>query len=137
VKYPISVTADGLSIRRPRIAVSLILSDALRFVVRHWGILAALAITFIIHAPTLRYYFDGDDFVVVGSIRYSGGAGYLADTFFMRDLVPNWRPLTGFVYLLEYKAFGLNAMGWRAVNLSVHLTSLVILYTLVTRVTSV
>ncbi|TAK65011.1 MAG: hypothetical protein EPO22_05320 [Dehalococcoidia bacterium] len=135
MKYPISVTAEGFSIRRPRVAVSAILSDARRFVVRHWGILAALAITFIIHAPTLRYYFDGDDFVVVGSIRYSGGPGYLADTFFMRGLVPNWRPLTAVVYLMEWKAFGLNAMGWRAVNLSIHLTSLVIMYQLVSRVT--
>jgi hypothetical protein len=135
VKYPISVTADGFSVRRPRVAVSLLASDARRFVVRHWGILAAIAITFIIHAPTLRYYFDGDDFVVVGSIRYSGGPGYLADTFFMRGLVPNWRPLTAVVYLMEWKAFGLNAMGWRVVNLSVHLTSLVILYALVSRVT--
>lgn len=135
MKYPISVTADGLPFRRPRIAVSLIASDARRFAARHWGILAALAITFIIHAPTLRYYFDGDDFVVLGSIRYSGGPGYLADTFFMRGLVPNWRPLTAVVYLMEWKAFGLNAMGWRAVNLSFHLTSLVIMYALVSRVT--
>lgn len=135
MKYPISVTAEGLSIRRPRIAVSLVASDARRFVVRHWAILAALAITFIIHAPTLRYYFDGDDFVVVGSIRYSGGPRFLVDTFLMRGFVPNWRPLTAVVYLMEWKVFGLNAMGWRAVNLSVHLTSLVILYALVLRVT--
>jgi hypothetical protein len=135
MKYQISVTADGFSFRRPRIAASLIASDARRFAARHWGILAALAITFVIHAPTLRYYFDGDDFVVLGSIRHSGGPGYLADTFWMRGLVPNWRPLTAVVYLMEWKAFGLNAMGWRAVNLSFHLTSLVIMYALVSRVT--
>lgn len=135
MKYPISMTADGLALRRPRIAASAIASDARRFVVRHWGILAALAITFAIHAPTLRYFFDGDDFVVVGSIRYSGGPKFLADTFFMRGLVPNWRPLTAVVYLMEWKAFGLHALGWRCVNLSVHLASLVILYSLVLRVT--
>ncbi len=135
MKYPITVTADGFAFRRPRVAVSLILSDARRTVVRHWGILAALAITFIIHAPTLRYFFDGDDFVVVGSIRYSGGTRFLLDTWRMEGLVPNWRPLTAVVYLIEWKAFGLNAAAWRSVNLSLHLSSLVILYALVTRVT--
>ena len=135
MKYPITVTADGYALRRPRIATSLAISDMWRFVVRHWGLLAALTITFIVHAPTLRYFFDGDDFVVLGSIQYLGGKQYLIDTLRMHDIVPNWRPLTAVVYTAEWKMFGLNATGWRSVNLGVHLSTLVVMYTLVSRVT--
>ncbi len=136
MKYPITVTADGYALRRPRIATSLALSDVWQFVVRHWGVLAALTITFIVHAPTLRYYFDGDDFVVLGSIKYAGGHQFLIDTLRMHDIVPNWRPLSGAVYVAEWKMFGLNATAWRSVNLGIHLSSMAVLYVLVTRVTN-
>jgi hypothetical protein len=135
LKYPITVTADGFALRRPRVAASLLASDAWRFVRRNWGLLAALAITFAVHAPTLRYYFAGDDFVVVGSIRYSGTGTYLLDTLRMQDIVPSWRPLTGLVYGGEWHLFGMNSGGWRAVNLAFHLSSLAVMYALVTRVT--
>jgi hypothetical protein len=111
------------------------MSDAWRFVLRNWGLLAALAITFAVHAPTLRYFFDGDDFVVLGSINYLGGRQYLLDTVRMQDIVPNWRPLTAVVYTAEWKLFGLDAAAWRSVNLGVHLSSLVVLYALMLRVT--
>lgn len=97
--------------------------------------LAALAFTFAVHAPTLRYFFDGDDFVVLGSVQYDGTSGFLKNTVLMRDIVPNWRPLTGAIYAAEWNLFGLNATGWRAFNLAVHLSSMVVLYTLVARVT--
>ncbi|MEX0750865.1 MAG: hypothetical protein WD359_08645, partial [Dehalococcoidia bacterium] len=135
MKYPITVTADGFVLRRPRISVSLIVSDTWRFVLRHWGILAAVAITFIVHAPTLRYFFDGDDFVVLGSINHDGTGNYLKHTLLMQDIVPNWRPLTGLIYAAEWQLFGMDARGWRAVNLSLHLASLVVLYALMLRVT--
>ena len=135
MKYPITVTADGYALRRQRAAASLALSDAVRFCMRHWGLLAALAITFTVHAPTLRYFFYGDDFVVLGSVEYLGARQYIADTILMRDIVPNWRPLTGAVYAVEWNLFGMNAVYWRAFNLAVHLGSIAVLYTLVARVT--
>ncbi len=135
MKYPITVTADGFALRRPRVVPSLALSDVWRFTLRHWGLLAALAITFIVHAPTLRYFFDGDDFVVLGSVEYLGTQQYLLDTVRMQDIVPNWRPLTGLVYAAEWNLFGLNAAAWRSVNLAVHLGSIAVLYALVSRVT--
>jgi hypothetical protein len=135
LKYPITVTADGFVLRRPRISVSLIVSDTWRFVLRHWGILAAVAITFIVHAPTLRYFFDGDDFVVLGSINHDGTGNYLKHTVLMQDIVPNWRPLTGLIYAIEWRLFGMDAMGWRAVNLALHLASIAVLYALMLRVT--
>ena len=135
MKYPITVTADGFDLRRPRAAVSLAASDARRFAVRHWGLLAALIITVIVYAPTLGYFFTGDDFVVLGDIRYRGNVAFMIDTLRMHDIVPNWRPLTGAVYLLEWDLFGMNPLAWRLVNLCVHLASLAVLYALVVRVT--
>lgn len=135
MKYPITVTAEGYALRRPAAVALLTLSDVWRFVIRHWGLLAAIAITFIVHAPTLRYFFSGDDFVVLGSIQKAGGQQYLIDTVRMQDIVPNWRPLTAVVYVAEWNLFGMNAAAWRSVNLAVHLSSIVLLYTLVTRVT--
>jgi hypothetical protein len=111
--------------------------DAVRaFVVRHWGLLFALCVTAGVYAPGLRYFFDGDDFVVLGSVEYLGARRYIADTFFMRDIVPNWRPLTGAVYAVEWQLWGLNPSAWRALNLSVHLGSAVLLYALMLRVTA-
>jgi hypothetical protein len=136
MKYPLPATAGGYALRGPlATVVSLTLSDAWRFVLRHWGLLAALAVTFAVHAPTLRYYFNGDDFVVLGSVQYLGNQQYLVDTLRMHDIVPNWRPLTGAIYMVEWNLFGLNAMAWRAVNLAVHLGSMAVLYALVLRVT--
>ena len=136
MKYPIPATAGGYAPRRPLAAVAaLSLSDAWRFVARHWGLLAALAVAFAVHAPTLRYYFDGDDFVVLGSVEYLGARQYVADTLAMQDIVPNWRPLTGAIYAAEWELFGLNATAWRSVNLAVHLGSVAVLYALVARVT--
>lgn len=136
MKYPVPATAGGYPLRRPlSVVASLSLSDAWRFVARHWGLLAALAVAFAVHAPTLRYYFDGDDFVVLGSVKYLGGQAYVIDTLRMHDIVPNWRPLTGVVYAAEWQLFGLNATAWRAVNLGVHLSSMALLYALCLRVT--
>lgn len=136
MKYPVPATAGGYPLRRPLSAVaSLSLSDVWRFAARHWGLLAALALAFAVHAPTLRYYFDGDDFVVLGSVEYLGGRAYIIDTLRMHDIVPNWRPLTGAIYAVEWELFGLNATAWRSVNLGVHLSSMILLYALCVRVT--
>ncbi len=135
VNYPISVTAEGYGVERRDTALPGIAAEAWRWVLRHWGLLAALAITFAVHAPTLRYFFDGDDFVVLGDIQHRGNAQFLIDTLRMHDAAPSWRPLTGAIYMLEWRAFGLDAMGWRIVNLSVHLGSMVLLYALVVRLT--
>jgi hypothetical protein len=136
MKYPLPATAGGYALRGPLAAVAaLSLRDALRLVVRHWGLLAALALAAAVHLPTLRYYFDGDDFVVLGNIEFAGNRQFLIDTLRMQDIVPNWRPLTGLIYTIEWNLFGLNATAWRTVNLSLHLASMAVLYALVVRVT--
>lgn len=135
MKYPISLPADGVSLRRPRAAASLVLADAWRFALRNWGVFAALAVTFAVHAPSLRYYFNGDDFVVLGNIRFAGSGRYMLDTLTMHDIVPGWRPLMGVIYAGEWRVFGLDPLGWRLVNLAFHLGSVAVLYALVARVT--
>ncbi len=135
MKYPITATADGYALSGVGLAVTSVVADAWRFFLRHWGLLAALVLTVSMHLPTLGDFFVGDDFVVLGSVEYLGTKQYLADTFLMRDIVPNWRPLTGAIYAVEWDLFGLNAMPWRIVNLSVHVGSMTLLYALVARVT--
>lgn len=135
MKYPLPATADGYALHQPRAETSSAISDVMRWTGRHWGLLAAIIVTLIIHIPTLGYFFNGDDFVVLGDIERRGASQYLWDTVRMQDIVPNWRPLTAAVYTLEWRLFGLDATGWRSVNLSVHLVSVVLLYMLVLRAT--
>ena len=135
MKYPLTASAGGVAWRLPRPSVSALASTAWHALLRHWGVLAALALTFAVHAPTLHYFFAGDDFVVLGSIEYEGPRDYLTKTFLMHDIVPNWRPLTAAVYTAEWELFGLNATAWRAFNLSVHMTSMLLLYAVTLRTT--
>jgi hypothetical protein len=102
-------------------------------VAAHWGLLAALLATVVLHAPSLRYYFNGDDFVVLGNIEWAGTRGYVADSFFLRDYVPSWRPLTAIIYAAEWRLFGFHAEYWRAFALAWHLAAVALLYALVVR----
>jgi hypothetical protein len=125
----------GAALRRPRINLARVSRAVAEFALRHWSLFFALAVAVAVYAPSMRFFFDGDDFVVLGSVEFLGPRQYVADTFFMRDIVPNWRPLTGAVYALEWELFGLNPVAWRSVNLSVHLGSVALLYTLLASVT--
>ena len=95
----------------------------------------ALALVIGIHVPTLHFYFFGDDFLVLGDIRSRAFPAYMRDVILLRDLTPNWRPLTMLVYWGEYSAFGENALAWRLVNLSLHVASVLMLYVLVLSMT--
>ena len=95
----------------------------LRFVSTHRGIAGALAFALLLHARTLGYFFNGDDFVVLGNIEWSGSRAFLLDTLRLEDYIPSWRPLSAAVYTLEWRLFGLNAMPWRVLALALHLTS--------------
>ena len=125
-----ATAAVALERRRP---VPAFVVAGVRTTRRHWGIVAALAFTLAVHAPTLRYFFNGDDFVVLGNIEWSGSREFLIDTFRLEDYVPSWRPLSALVYTAEWRLFGLNATPWRALALALHLGSMTLLYTLLTR----
>jgi hypothetical protein len=135
VSILVPAAADGVVIGRAQAAAPARAERAWRLAVRHWGVALAIAFTLALHAPTLRYFFDGDDFVVLGSVEYLGARQYIIDSWLMRDIVPSWRPLTAMIYAAEWRLFGLDATGWRAVNLGVHLASMVVLYALVLRTT--
>ena len=115
---------------RPR-AVPL----ALRRAIRHVPLLIVVALVIGIHVPTLHYYFFGDDFLVLGDIQTRSFPKYMTDVIALRDLTPNWRPLTMLVYWGEFKLFGFNALPWRIVNLTLHVATVVVLYALVLSLT--
>ncbi len=111
------------------------LSDTLRKYARHLPLLLIAGLVVGIHIPTMHYYFFGDDFLVLGDVRTRTFPSYMRDVIFLRDLTPNWRPLTMLVYWGEFKAFGFNALPWRIVNLSLHVATVLVLYTLVLSLT--
>src|SRR6476619_4238416 len=108
---------------------------ALRAAARHVPIALAVGLVIGIHIPSMHYYFFGDDFLVLGDINSRSFPSYMRDVFLLRDLTPNWRPLTMLVYWTEFKLFGFNALPWRIVNLSLHLATVVVLYVLVLSMT--
>jgi hypothetical protein len=111
------------------------LEDTLRAYARHLPILLIVGLVVGIHIPTMHYYFFGDDFLPLGDIQTRSFPKYMSDVIFLRDLTPNWRPLTMLVYWVEFKAFGFNALPWRIVNLTLHVGSVLVLYTFVLSLT--
>lgn len=107
------------------------LTDALRFVVRHSPLYAIIALVVGIHIPTLDSFFFGDDFLVLGDIQTRSFPAYMQDVVLLRDLTPNWRPLTMAVYYVEFQLWGFDAMPWRIVNLTLHVATVGLLYALV------
>ena len=83
----------------------------------------------------MEYYFFGDDFLVLGDVSSRSFRDYMRDVIVLRDLTPNWRPLTMLVYYGEYQLFGLDALPWRIVNLTFHIATMVVLYIFVLSVT--
>ena len=107
----------------------------LRTYARHLPLLVIVGLVIGIHIPTMHYYFFGDDFLVLGDIQTRSFTKYMSDVVMLRDLTPNWRPLTMLVYWAEFKAFGFNALPWRIVNLTLHIGTVLVLYTLVLSLT--
>ncbi len=111
------------------------LTGLLRAALRHLPIALVLGLVVGIHVPTLHYYFFGDDFVPLGDIQTRTFPAYVRDVLLLRDLTPNWRPLTMLVYWGEFHLFGMDATAWRIVNLALHVTAVLILYVLVLSMT--
>jgi hypothetical protein len=118
------LTAFELAYARP-----LVLT--LREAARHIPALLVLALVVGIHVPTLGYYFFGDDFLVLGDIRTRSLGEYTRDVTLLRDLTPNWRPLSMLAYWAEFQIFGFDPLPWRIVNLSLHVASVAMLYAFV------
>ncbi len=114
---------------------SRVLTDALRAAVRHLPLVGLVALVIGIHVPAMHFYFFGDDFLVLGDIQSRSFPAYMRDVVLLRDMTPNWRPLTMLVYWGEFKLFGFDALPWRMVNLGVHVATVVLLYSLVLSMT--
>jgi hypothetical protein len=84
------------------------------------ALVAALAAVIAVQAPVLGHYFFGDDFVPLADIASRSTGGYLKDLFLLRDDTPNWRFLTGVVYLVLYRSFGLDALPFLVTNVVLH-----------------
>lgn len=128
--------AQGPTLSRPVLPAPLIRFGrigALSFVpsLRHAPLYAVLAAVFGFHASTLGHPFFGDDFVTLSDVTRHGLPSYLRDVLLLRDLTPHWRPLTMLVYWIEYRLFGMDATGFRVVNLTAHLGAVAVLYAFV------
>jgi hypothetical protein len=111
------------------------LADALAAVARHLPLYAIVGLVIGVHVHTLHRYFFGDDFLVLGDARAHNFPDYMRDVILLRDMTPNWRPLTMAVYYGEFRLFGLDPMPWRIVNLGVHVATVILLYALVLSIT--
>jgi hypothetical protein len=105
--------------------------------VQRYAVALAAAATaggvFLVHLPVLGHYFFGDDFVPLADISLRSTPRYLRDLLLLRDVTPNWRFLTGLVYLGEYRAFGANAFPYLLVAVLVHAATTALLCRLVYR----
>jgi hypothetical protein len=101
-----------------------------------WGALAAvLGAIFVLHVPVLGHYFFGDDAVPFADIESKSPWRYISDLFLMRDATPNWRFLTGLVYLGIYRAFGFNALPFMLLAVLVHMGTAALIFWFVYRTT--
>lgn len=95
---------------------------------RHVPLYVVLAAVAGFHASTLGHPFFGDDFVTLNDITHRSFFTYVRDVVLLRDLTPHWRPVSMLVYWVEYQVFGLDATGFRVVNLVAHLGAVACLY---------
>jgi len=94
---------------------------------------AAAAAIIAVHLPVLDHYFFNDDFVPLADIATRSTPGYVQDLLLLRDLMPNWRFLTGLYYLGAYRAFGLDAMPYFLISVLVHTATAGLVFWLVRR----
>jgi hypothetical protein len=104
-----------------------------REMLARWAFLTVAATIFFVQLPVLTFYFAGDDFVPLGDIASHSPWMYISDLFLLRDPTPNWRFLTGLVYLGLYHGFGANAFVFLFMSLLVHIATAALIYRFVLR----
>ena len=98
-----------------------------------WAFFAVASCIFAVQLPVLGMYFGGDDFVPLGDIASHSTWSYIRHLFLLEDPTPNWRFLTGLVYLVLYETFGLNAFAFLFTSLCVHIATAGLLFRFVRR----
>ena len=98
-----------------------------------WAFVAVASCIVAVQLPVLGMYFVGDDFVPLGDIASHGTWSYIQNLFLLHDPTPNWRFLTGLVYLALYRTFGLNTFVFLFTSLCVHIATAGLLFRFVRR----
>ena len=101
---------------------------------------AILLIAFVVYAPTLNDWFQSDDFWFLRSSQSISFGEYAADSFDFRQTgtlpeFDRYRPLYPIVWKLQYAVFGLNALGYHAVLLMLHLSCTALVWFIAFRLT--
>ncbi len=95
----------------------------------------ALAATFAAQARTLSFYFYQDDYVPFGEAAKNGTWEYLWRLALARDLTPNWRVIPGWLYLANYRLFGMTPLPLHIALLAFHLSTVGLIFRIVARST--
>jgi hypothetical protein len=98
-----------------------------------WAFLTVAICIFFVQLPVLTFYFAGDDFVPLGDIASHSTWAYIHNLFLLSDPTPNWRFLTGLVYLALYRGFGDNAFVFLFTSLLVHIGTASLIFRFVRR----
>jgi hypothetical protein len=99
-----------------------------------------LLATFVLYAPVLNDWFFADDFVLLRRSQTISWDSWLRQSWDYRSLGPvpgvtGYRPLFLLTFKAQYSVFGLHASGYHAVNIAVHMTSVVLLWFVALRLT--
>jgi hypothetical protein len=92
-------------------------------------------VVFAVQAPVLRHYFFGDDVIPLAEAASKDPWTYVRDLLLLHDITPNWRFLTGLVYLALFRAFGLQPVPYLALSVTLHTGTALLLLHLVRRTT--
>jgi hypothetical protein len=101
---------------------------------------AILLLALILYASTLGDWFSGDDFWFLRSSQATPVGEYVAKAFDFRQTarlseLDRYRPLYPVAWRLTYAVFGLNAWGYHALLLALHLGSTVLVWFIAFRLT--
>jgi hypothetical protein len=112
--------------------------DNLRFLSSPWVLPILLIITFAVFAPTLNTWFMADDFWLLRSSQTTPVGKFFVQAFDYRDVRPVpqfgfYRPLYVISFRLCYAAFGQHALLYHALNIILHLGSVVLVWVIARR----
>ena len=101
---------------------------------------AILLFTFAVYAPTLDDWFQADDFWFLRASQTTPAGEYAVEAFDFRDTEPVpafrfYRPLYLISFRFAYALFGLNALGYHALNVALHLGSVTLVWFIAKRLT--
>ena len=104
------------------------------------GLFLVLAIAGALYLPMAFVWFQTDDFLFMKAFQDSSIAGYIKGAFDIRHAPPApeirfYRPLHSTAFLFLYQVFGLQAAGYHAWSLLVHLFNTCMIWVLAMRLT--